>query len=131
MNIDEIRRANLQILVTEVGGVSKLAKLIEKNQSQVSQWIRGLQNSGTGRPRGMRAESCRYIERKCGKAEGWLDTIHNTRLVEHDEVVIWPFKDLSYQKICALSQHDLGKLEASVLIAANNLNLKVSNSDPE
>lgn len=126
MNIDEIRRANLRTLANEVGGGGKFAKLIEKNPSQVSQWIRGLQNSGTGRPRGMRADSCREIEKKCGKPDGWLDQYHGAMNNDPKEgAVIWPFKDLSYEKICALSQHDLGKLEATVLMAAKNLNLNI------
>lgn len=76
MLIDDIRRRNLSHLVGLFGGVRQLADKIEKDPSQLSQWINGSLNSGTGKPRGMRSASCRTIEEKIGYEQGWLDKEH-------------------------------------------------------
>lgn len=75
--IDDIRRENLSALVAELGSVISLANRLERSESQVSQWINGSAHSETGRKRGMRPESARYIEEKCGKNPGWLDIDHS------------------------------------------------------
>jgi hypothetical protein len=74
--IDDIRRENLAHLREELGGLRPLAQKTERNDSQVSQWIQGSKNSGTGKPRGMRSDTARFIESKCGKPSGWLDADH-------------------------------------------------------
>lgn len=71
--IDEIRQANLAKLVASSGGTGAFAQLIERSQSQVSQWLTGAKNSATGKPRVIGSASCRYIEEKLGKPSGWLD----------------------------------------------------------
>lgn len=76
MLIDELRRFNLYYLAEEFGGVGKLAEVLGKDPSQVSQWINGSKNSSTGKPRGMRSSTCREIEKKTRKPMGWLDTDH-------------------------------------------------------
>jgi len=76
MTIDEIRRNNLALLVSEYGSVQALADAIYRSDSQVSQWINASKNSGTGKPRGMRSDSCRHIERCTGKPKGWMDAPH-------------------------------------------------------
>lgn len=127
MNIEEIRRSNMQILAAEFGGVGKLAELLERDQSQVSQWMHGAKNSGTGKPRGMRPDSCRYIERKCNKPAGWMDTNHmdgDKRIP--DDFKIWPFQDLSYEKVLTLSERQRIQLETAVLLAATDLGLDVA-----
>lgn len=74
--IDDLRRENLTKLRLEFGGLKVLSEKLERDDSQVSQWILGSKNSGTGKPRGMRSDTARYIELKCGKPEGWLDHDH-------------------------------------------------------
>ena len=76
--IDDIRRENLAHLREELGGLRPLAQRTERNDSQVSQWIQGSKNSGTGKPRGKRSDTARFIESKCGKSQGWLDTDHTS-----------------------------------------------------
>ena len=130
MNIEEIRRINMQILAAEFGGVGKLAELLERDQSQVSQWMHGAKNSGTGKPRGMRPDSCRYIERKCNKPAGWMDTNHmdgGKRIP--DDFKIWPFQDLSYEKVLKLSERQRIQLETTVLLAAKDLGLDVASHE--
>jgi len=75
--IDEIRQINLAALVEEVGGTGALANLIERSQSQVSQWVTQSKHSATGKPRVVSTSSARYIESKCNKPTGWLDKDHS------------------------------------------------------
>ncbi|WP_213956306.1 LexA family transcriptional regulator [Variovorax sp. dw_954] len=75
--IDDIRRANIALLEKEMGSLKALAERLEKDESQVSQWKQGSINSGTGKPRGMRSETARYIDERCGKEPGWLDIDHS------------------------------------------------------
>jgi SOS-response transcriptional repressor LexA len=74
--IDEIRRENLATLVAEAGSITALAKTLDRDVAQVSQWLNGSINSGTGKPRGIRSSSCRFIEEQCGKPSGWMEVEH-------------------------------------------------------
>ena len=73
--IDEIHRANMALLVAEYG-VTGMAEKLNKSNSQVSQWLNGSKNSGTGKPRGISSGSCRTIEAAFGKPQGWMDADH-------------------------------------------------------
>lgn len=73
--VDEIRRQKLAELAEQFGGVRRLADKIGRSESQVSQWINAAKDSKTGRPRGMRNDSARFIEQACNKPSGWLDGI--------------------------------------------------------
>jgi SOS-response transcriptional repressor LexA len=75
--IDEIRRENLAQLRIEFGSLRALATKLDRDESQVSQWMQGSKNSGTGKPRGMRSETARYIEQCTGKKNGWMDADHS------------------------------------------------------
>lgn len=74
MTNDEVRRYRLDLLVTEFGGVGKLATILDKSTSQVSQWRNASPNSKTGKPRAMNDDTARFIENRTGKPRGWLDT---------------------------------------------------------
>jgi hypothetical protein len=71
--IDEIRRDKLKMLAAEHGGIGVFATKIGKSSAQLSQWINASPDSKTGKPRGMRAESCRHIEQLSGLKKGWMD----------------------------------------------------------
>lgn len=75
--LDDIRRDNIALLVDEFGSLIGLANRLEKDSSQVSQWLNGSAHSVTGKKRGLRPASARYIEVKCGKPTGWLDVSHD------------------------------------------------------
>lgn len=75
--LEETRRANLVILRNEEGSNKALADKIGISEAQLSQWIKASPDSKTGRPRGMKAESARRIERAAGREEGWLDVPHD------------------------------------------------------
>jgi SOS-response transcriptional repressor LexA len=76
ITIETIHRENLQILARECGGVAAVAAKIGCSSSQYSQWMNGSENSGTGKPRGMRPSSARRIEKATGKPVGWMDSPH-------------------------------------------------------
>ncbi len=73
----EIRVDNLRSLVTEYGGIVRLAEKIEKAEARISQWLNFAKNSKTGRPRRMSDDMARLIEEKCGKERGWMDHDHS------------------------------------------------------
>lgn len=94
-SIDDIRRENLALLRKEVGSSRGLAARLDRDESQVGQWMHGALNSGTGKPRGMRSDTARYIEKCMGKPDGWMDAarlvstpIGNTRRTTMDVRVI-------------------------------------------
>lgn len=76
--ITEIRRENLAKLRSNYKTLDEFAEACGISSSQLSQWINGSLDSKTGRPRGMRSESCRKIEEMTGIAKNWLDTDHST-----------------------------------------------------
>lgn len=70
--IEETYREKLQILIAEYGTQAALARKIDKNPAQISQWLNGVAGA-SGKPRSLRAETAREIERKTGKPLGWFD----------------------------------------------------------
>lgn len=74
--IDDIRRENMATLVEEFGGVLGLANKLTRSESQISQWLNGSAHSATGKQRGMRAVTAKWISETCGKPSNWLDTDH-------------------------------------------------------
>lgn len=74
--IEEIRIENLGKLRDGFGSVAAFAKVLDRSESQVSQWLNASINSGTGKPRGMRPTTARWIEGICQHPPGWLDTDH-------------------------------------------------------
>lgn len=71
--IEITRRRRLAILVEEAGSQASLSEKTGKAPAQISQWIRALPDSKTGKPRSMSKEIARELEQKCGKPSGWMD----------------------------------------------------------
>lgn len=71
--IEVTRRRRLAILIEEEGSQAALAEKIGKAPAQISQWIRALPDSKTGKPRSMSKEVAREIEGILGKPPGWMD----------------------------------------------------------
>ena len=74
--VEENRRINLRQLVKDAGGNVKLAEATGYSEAQISQWLNASKDSRTGKPRGMRPETCRRIEAAMRKEPGWMDTEH-------------------------------------------------------
>lgn len=75
-DIDETRRNNLRIIEDECGSPSEAAKAVGMSLAQFTNLRDGAKDSKTGKPRGMRKETARRIEKAAGKPEGWLDVEH-------------------------------------------------------
>ncbi|MEQ6437190.1 S24 family peptidase [Comamonas sp. w2-DMI] len=71
--IEITRRKRLSILIKEVGSQAELSNRIGKAPAQISQWVRGLPDSKTGKPRVMSREIAREIEKLLGLEPGWMD----------------------------------------------------------
>ncbi len=71
-SIEEIRRERLNLLVQEYGSQAELARKIDKNPTQIWQWINGTP-SANGTPRSLRTATAREIEKRANKPQGWLD----------------------------------------------------------
>ena len=78
--IDTIRTENLIRLVKDKGGLVAFSEKIEREQSQVSQWINNSINSGTGKPRVISSKSCRRIEEIFSLTAGWFDVDHSSNV---------------------------------------------------
>lgn len=129
--IDDIRADNVRLLAAEHGGVTGLASKLERSESQISQWTNRSKNHGTGKPRGMRSSTARWLEDKCGKPEGWLDIEHKDDPIIHpdDEHVVplrvesppaqwsiqWPFPNISISRLLALPPEELLIIEGVLL----------------
>lgn len=71
MTNDEIRKANLAILIGEVGKKSDLAKMADTDPAYISQVL------STKKPRNIGDDFARKLEAACGKPRGWMDAPHN------------------------------------------------------
>lgn len=79
MQIDDIRHANLLILINSPGGIAELAKKLgHKNGTQISQWKNRSPDSKTGKPRAISTISARRIESALKKELGWMDHDHSS-----------------------------------------------------
>jgi len=72
MDVSEIRRRNVSLLIEQSGGPTEFGRRIEREQAQVSQWT-----SATN-PKPIGGRLARYIESKVGHTAGWLDAPHFT-----------------------------------------------------
>ena len=131
--IEDIRAENMRLLSTEVGGNTQLAERLKRSESQVSQWINRSKNFGTGKPRGMRSGTARWIESQLEKPLGWLDQEHNTSYITRsDDGVVppariesavayyndrWPFPNLRLDRAIALPRGELEIIEQILMSA--------------
>lgn len=70
--IEEIRRANLAILVAEVGDQTNLAKLCNTSPTYLSQILTRFRKQ-TGKIAEVGSKLARKLEVGTGKPEGWMD----------------------------------------------------------
>lgn len=71
--IEQIRRERLQDLIDEYGSIVALAGKLERQPAQISQWKNASIDSKSGKPRHMKSETARRIEKIVGKPLGWMD----------------------------------------------------------
>lgn len=107
--IDQIRRENLIQLAQTYGGVAALAQVLERSESQVSQWKRGSEHSVTGKPRGMKSETARWIEKVTNKPPGWLDVDHSEAFNDHSQHVVQEERAIYNENILLRELTDIAK----------------------
>jgi SOS-response transcriptional repressor LexA len=78
MNIKDIRRENMRILSKSVGGISRLADLLDKPQSQISHLI------GSKPVKNIGDKIAAQVEIAFNKPFGWLDHPHDASVVSVD-----------------------------------------------
>lgn len=78
MNAEQIRTENIRALIDQYGGNKEFCEAIGKKKSQVSQWANNSKASTTGKPITISPRSCRYIEKKLGLPENWMDVSHRS-----------------------------------------------------
>lgn len=71
--IEETYRERLQMLITKHGSQTDLGKLIDKSPAQISQWINGSPDSKTGKPRSLKSDTAREIEKALDLPRAWFD----------------------------------------------------------
>jgi SOS-response transcriptional repressor LexA len=76
-NTDKIRLQNLELLITEAGSATKLARLADTSSSYLSQ-VRRKMRTSKGTPRNIGDDLAEKLERGMGKPEGWMDIPHVT-----------------------------------------------------
>lgn len=74
--VEEIRRQNLNELISASGSLRVFCEIVNISDSQVSQWATAAINSGTGKRRNISAPSCRAIEKALNKTPNWMDYEH-------------------------------------------------------
>lgn len=77
LEIGDIRLANLELVIAELGSLERLAVAADTSSVYLSQIRNRAQDSKTGRPRQMGTAMARRIEAAAGKPPGWMD-VHNT-----------------------------------------------------
>ncbi len=75
--VEEIRRANLLLLIQEAGNMARLSELTMVPAPYISQVSRGVMNSKGKGARLMGPDVARRMEAKMGKPRGWMDTDHS------------------------------------------------------
>lgn len=79
MDLLTIHRANLQQLLTEVGGkAARLAELTGVPSAYISQLKNATPHAQTGKVRGFGRETLRKLEDGMGKPRGWMSIDHTT-----------------------------------------------------
>ncbi|TVO53831.1 hypothetical protein [Denitromonas halophila] len=77
MDIDAIRRANLQTLLEEAGGsIDALAEKADANPKYLSQIQSGWMGKKDKKPRAVGSAMARRLEKACNKPAGWMDSQH-------------------------------------------------------
>jgi len=81
--IGDIRLANLELVIAELGSLERLAVAADTSSVYLSQIRNRAQDSKTGRPRQMGTAMARRIETAAGKPPGWMDVHHTMEPPAH------------------------------------------------
>jgi len=74
---DQIRRENLLLLISQAGGVNKLAEAYDCTEAAIKAWAKAYKDSKTGVPKEIGRVPARKLEEVTGKETGWMDHDHS------------------------------------------------------
>ena len=74
--MSEIRKENLELLISELGSLKAVAELGDTSEIYLSQIRNGAIDQKTGKPRSMGNKIARRLE--SGRSLGWMDESHRT-----------------------------------------------------
>jgi len=95
--IDEIRRENLELAISRLGGKAiALANAAGIASAYISQIRTRAPDSKSGKPKALGDEAARKIESALGEPAGWMDAHHSEQTSDpaqatRSEGVAWPF----------------------------------------
>lgn len=75
--VDEVRRANFDLLLKEAGKAAELARRAEISRAYISQIVNNIPHPETGRPRRIDDKAARKLEEGMSKERGWMDKDHS------------------------------------------------------
>lgn len=107
-----VRRLRLDALIAAFGGATQLADLAGSQKTHLSAIQAGNRDVGD--------VLATKIEEATGQEFGWMD-------IDPD---LWPFRQISHQKVLALDISQLAMLEAAVALSAERLGLDVQQQVP-
>lgn len=113
-SVSEIRLANLEILLREVGTAEELAERSGLSSVYISQIRSRAIDRKTGKPRNLGGQAARKLEQGVGKPLGWMDRDPNA--TESD--FPWPFQTLSPERYALLPERIQGVIEGRALAIA-------------
>lgn len=126
-DINTIRRENLLRLLKEAGTQESLAERCEVSHIYLNQIKNMRPDPTTGKVRNVGNQLARKLEKGMGKPQGWMDADHSEKLsAAKSHATDWPFDNLSFEKIIALTHDERIQLETAVLLSAAQLGLDVN-----
>lgn len=110
-DVYEIRLANLEALVKEIGTAEALAEAAGLSPVYLSQIRSRAIDRKTGKPRNLGGTAARKLEVAAKKSPGWLDQDHTDQPIP----AAWPFKNISPRRYYKLPEHERGVIEGRAL----------------
>jgi len=103
MDIKDIRRDNLRILIEEFGSAKKLSDATDTNPNYISQ-VLNMHTTPEGKKRGMGSILARRLEEKANKELGWMDTSHMD-ISESEEEALKVTEELMFEAVAFIKRN--------------------------
>lgn len=107
MENNDIRRANLNLLIDEFKTIRALADQVDTAPNYISEIKNGVRNMGH--------KLARKIEEKAGKPSGWLDQLHTDPALGQGETIVAKNLDELAEAVGAMDTEKLHAFLAKVM----------------
>lgn len=111
-DVYEIRLANLEALVKEMGTAEALAEAAGLSPVYLSQIRSRAIDRKTGKRRNLGGTAARKLETAAKRSPGWLDKDHADQA---PDPATWPFKTITPRRYYKLPEHERGVIEGRAL----------------